>query len=169
MWTRLPTGFVPDEDPGIVIVAIQGPTGASIDYTLGIAKQAEAILSAQPEVNGIFTVTGFSFLGSGSNRGTMFVRLKPFDERPGEAHSAMAVIQRVFFPFTQISGAIVLPFLPPPIQGIGRFGGLQFEVLDATGGNIEDLEKATNALVGQGNQTPGLARPLLELRPTTRS
>jgi hydrophobic/amphiphilic exporter-1 (mainly G- bacteria), HAE1 family len=154
--THIPTGFVPDEDPGSFIVTIQGPSGASLAFTLDVAKQAEAILGRQQEVNGIFTVTGFSFLGSGSNRGTMFVRLRPFAERPGEAQSAMAVIQRVFGPFAGISGAVVLPFLPPPIQGIGRFGGFQFEVLDEGGGKIEELATATQALVAQGNRTPGL-------------
>ncbi len=154
--THIPTGFVPDEDPGSFLITIQGPSGASLAYTLDVAKQAEAILGRQPEVNGIFTVTGFSFLGSGANRGTMFARLRPFDERPGDAHSAMAVIQRVFGPFMGISGAVVLPFLPPPIQGIGRFGGFQFEVLDEGGGKVDDLARATQALVAQGNRTPGL-------------
>jgi HAE1 family hydrophobic/amphiphilic exporter-1 len=86
----------------------------------------------------------------------MFVRLRPFADRPGEEHSAMAVIQRVFGPFLSISGAVVLPFLPPPIQGIGRFGGFQFEVLSESGGNIEDLARATDTMVAQGNRTPGL-------------
>ncbi len=155
-YTRVPTGFVPDEDPGSFIVTIQGPSGASLDYTSAIARQAEAALTAMPEVNGVFSIAGFSFLGSGANLGTMFVRLRPFDERPGEAHSAMSVIERVFPRFGAISGAVVLPFLPPPIQGIGRFGGFQFEVLDESGGRVEDLADATFAIVGRGNRTPGL-------------
>ncbi len=156
-WTRLPTGFVPDEDPGLFFVTVQGPSGASLGYTSTVTKQAEQILFAQPEVNGVFTVNGFSFLGNGSNSAMMFVRLRPFSQRPGEAHSAMAVIQRVFGAFTGITGAVVLPFLPPPIQGIGRFGGFQFEVLDEGGGPIGDLALATTQLVRQGNRTPGLA------------
>lgn len=155
-YTRIPTGFVPDEDPGSFIVTIQGPSGASLGYTSAVAREAEAILNTMPEVNGVFTVTGFSFLGSGSNRGTMFVRLRPFAERPGEEHSAMTVIQRLFPRFAGISRAVVVPFLPAPIQGIGRFGGFQFEVLDASGGRIEDLAAATDALVAEGNRTPGL-------------
>ena len=156
VYTRVPTGFVPDEDPGSFIVTIQGPSGASLEYTLKVAEQAEQVLKSIPEVNAVFTVTGFSFLGSGSNRGTMFVRLRPFDERPGEEHSAMSVIQRLFPRFGAISGAVILPFLPPPIQGIGRFGGFQFEVLESAGGRLDDLAAATSALVAQGNRTPGL-------------
>lgn len=156
-YTRIPTGFVPDEDPGSFIVTIQGPSGASLGYTSNVARQAEATIEKMPEVNGVFSVTGFSFLGSGSNRGTMFIRLRPFDERPGDAHSAMTVIQRLAPRLGAITGAVIVPFLPPPIQGIGRFGGFQFEVLDESGGKIEDLSAATFGLVGRGNQTPGLA------------
>jgi len=156
VWTRIPTGFVPDEDPGSFIVTVQGPSGASLGYTGAVADQAYAILKKQPEVSAVFIVNGFSFLGSGSNKGMMFVRLLPFADRPGEEHSAMAVIQRLYRPFSTITGAAVLPFLPPPIQGIGRFGGFQFEVLDQTGGDISRLASATDTLVGQGNRTPGL-------------
>ena len=154
--TRLPTGFVPDEDPGYFIVAVQGPSGASLDYTSTITKTVEKMLSRTPEVDAAFAVDGFSFLGVGANTGILFVRLKPFDQRPGEEHSAASVIERLFPRFMGISGAVVLPFLPPPIQGIGRFGGFQFEVLDEGGGPIQELADATNALVAQGNQTPGL-------------
>jgi len=154
VWTRIPTGFVPDEDPGSFIVTLQGPTGASVAYMTEIGKRAEAVLAAQPEVSGRFVISGFSLLGAGSNKGTIFVKLKPFDERPGEEHSAMTVIKKLYGAFAGIPGATVTPFLPPSIQGIGRFGGFQFEVLDQTGGDIERLGAATNALVAAGNR-PG--------------
>jgi HAE1 family hydrophobic/amphiphilic exporter-1 len=155
-WTRIPTGFVPDEDPGTFYVTVQGPSGASLGYTSEVTTQVEQILLGNAEVNGVFCVNGFSFFGAAANRAMMFVRLRPFDERPGEAHSAMAVIQRLYRPFSAITGAVVVPFLPPPIQGIGRFGGFQFEVLDNSGGPIENLAIATNALVAEGGRTPGL-------------
>ncbi|MCX6538512.1 MAG: multidrug efflux RND transporter permease subunit [Acidobacteria bacterium] len=156
VWTRIPTGFVPDEDPGSFMVTVQGPSGASLGYTGAISEQAYGILKQQNEVSAVFIVNGYSFLGSGSNKAMMFVRLRPFDERPGEAHSAMAVIQRIYRPFSAITGAVVLPFLPPPIQGLGRFGGFQFEVLDQSGGDIDRLAAVTNTLAAQGNRTPGL-------------
>ena len=154
---RVPTGFVPDEDAGFFYVTEQGPSGASLEYTSGVTRQAEQILKSIPEISTVFTVNGFSFLGAGSNRAMLFVRLKPFAERPGEQHSAMNVIQRLYGRFGAISGGVVLPFLPPSVQGIGRFGGFQFEVLDESGGPIERLAAATDTLVGTGNRTPGLA------------
>ena len=155
-WTRVPTGFVPDEDPGLFYVTVQGPSGASLGYTSNVTRQVEKILFDNEEINGVFCVNGFSFFGAGGNRATMFVRLRPFDERPGEEHSAMAVIQRLYRQFGKVTGAVVVPFLPPPIQGIGRFGGFQFEVLDETNGPIEDLAAATAALTAMGNHTPEL-------------
>ena len=155
-WTRIPTGFVPDEDPGSFIVTVQGPSGASLGYTSNVTKEVEQMLLKNPEINGVFCINGFSFFGAASNRATMFVRLKPFDERPGEEHSATAVIQRLYRMFSGITGAVVVPFLPAPIQGIGRFGGFQFEVLDEANGPIENLASVTNALVATGNRTPGL-------------
>jgi HAE1 family hydrophobic/amphiphilic exporter-1 len=157
VWTRVPTGFVPDEDPGLFYVTVQGPSGSSLGYTSKVTQQVEQILLKQnPEVDGVFCVNGFSFFGAGGNRATMFVRLRPFDQRPGEEHSAMAVIQRLYRQFGTVTGAVVVPFLPPPIQGIGRFGGFQFEVLDETNGPIEDLAAATTALTSAGNRTPEL-------------
>ena len=155
-WTHVPTGFVPDEDPGSFIVNVQGPSGASLGYTSAVTKQVEEMLLKTPEINGVFCINGFSFFGAGGNRATMFVRLRPFDERPGEAHSAMAVIQRLYGVFGRVTGAVVVPFLPAPIQGIGRFGGFQFEVLDETNGPIQNLAAATDAMVAAGNRTPGL-------------
>jgi HAE1 family hydrophobic/amphiphilic exporter-1 len=153
---HVPTGFVPDEDAGYFFVTVQGPTGASLENTSNVTRQAEQILHSIPEVGAIFTVNGFSFVGAGPNRATLFVRLKPFADRPGEQHSAMDVIRRLYGRFAAVSGAIVVPFLPPSVQGIGRFGGFQFEVLDEGGGDIGRLAAATNALIATGNRTPGL-------------
>jgi HAE1 family hydrophobic/amphiphilic exporter-1 len=155
-WTRVPTGFVPDEDPGLFYVTVQGPSGASLGYTSDVTRQVEKILFSNEEINGVFCINGFSFFGAGGNRATMFVRLRPFDERPGEQHSAMAVIQRLYRQLSTVTGAVVVPFLPPPIQGIGRFGGFQFEVLDETSGPIEDLAAATATLTAAGNHAPEL-------------
>ncbi|HEX7486325.1 MAG TPA: multidrug efflux RND transporter permease subunit [Vicinamibacterales bacterium] len=155
-WTRIPTGFVPDEDPGSFIVNVQGPSGASLGYTSTVTKQVEQTVLRNPEVDGVFCINGFSFFGAASNRATMFVRLKPFDERPGEEHSATTIIQRLYRSFGAITGAVVVPFLPAPIQGIGRFGGFQFEVLDEANGPIENLASATDTLVAAGRRTPGL-------------
>lgn len=156
VYTRVPSGFVPDEDQGYLLVLVQCPQGASLDYTSQIAKQAEKVLRSTPEVRDIFAVSGFGFAGSSPNQGIMFASLKPLAQRPGDAHAAKAVIGRLFGGFSRITGALVVPFLPPAINGLGRFGGFQYELLDQSGGRIEALSAAANDIVGRGNQTPGL-------------
>ena len=63
-----------------------------------------------------------SFAGSSPNRGLVFVPLRPYDERPTDAQSAQALVGRLFGPLLAIPGAIVIPILPPSIQGVGQFG-----------------------------------------------
>lgn len=156
MYRTVPTGFIPDEDQGYVLVIIQAPPGASLDYTMNVAQQAEQAVMSQPESSRMFAVGGFGFAGSAPNSGLMFVMLKDFKEREGPEHSAQAVVGRLFGAFGQIPGAVVMPFLPPSINGLGQFGGFTYELLDQSGGPIENLQAAANQLIAQGNQTPGL-------------
>ena len=62
---------------------VKAPAGASLEYTGNVAQQAEKIILSDPDVLALFSVMGFSFSGAASNQGIMFVRLRPFDERPG--------------------------------------------------------------------------------------
>jgi HAE1 family hydrophobic/amphiphilic exporter-1 len=157
IFNRVPTAFVPDEDQDYLIIVIQAPPGASLDYTTGIAKQAIAVLHQTPEVERVFAVTGFSFTGSAPNSGLMFAGLKPLKERPGEEHSAQAIVGRLFGPlFGGIPGALVLPLLPPSINGLGIYGGFSFEVLDQSGSTVQALADATQGMVGAGNADPRL-------------
>src|ERR1022692_2592835 len=130
VFTRVTTGFVPDEDQGYFIIVIQAPSGASLEYTKGIGKQVAALLADVPETEGTFSVAGFSFSGAAANQGLIFGPLKPYSERKGDAHSAVAILNRIRPRLFGVSGAIVFPTLPPPIQGLGQFGGFQFVVQD---------------------------------------
>jgi HAE1 family hydrophobic/amphiphilic exporter-1 len=149
-----PSGFVPDEDQGYLILAVQGPPGASLQQTLAVTEQVEGILRKTPEVDTMFNVNGFSFAGAGSNRAIIFVGLKPFDERGGAEHSAQAVLARLGGSLSGIRDAFVIPFLPPSIQGVGVFGGFQLEIEDRGGGDIGRLAQATMGVVGAANRDP---------------
>jgi HAE1 family hydrophobic/amphiphilic exporter-1 len=153
---RVPTGFVPEEDQGYLIVIVQAPQGASLEYTTGILKQIDGLLTNTPEVRNVFAITGFSFAGSAPNQGIVFASLKEFKDRPGDQHSAHAIQGRLFGAFSQITGAMVFPIVPPSIQGLGQFGGFTYELLDQTGGPIEGLAAAAQQLIGDGYKTPGL-------------
>jgi len=86
----------------------------------------------------------------------MFVRLKEFKDRPGDAHALQAVLRRVSGPLFGIPGAIVVAFTPPSIPGLSRFGGFEFQVLDETGTNIAELAQGSQAIAAAGNRSPKL-------------
>ncbi len=156
-WTLfglVPSAFVPAEDEGYFMAIVQAPAGASLEYTTNIAKQAEKIVYADPEVAAAFSVMGFSFSGAAPNNGMMFVRLKDYGERQRKDQSLDAVINRLRGQLFGIPGAIVVAFPPPAIQGLSTFGGFQFEVLDQTGSaDVNGLAAATFGLMGAGNQS----------------
>jgi HAE1 family hydrophobic/amphiphilic exporter-1 len=152
----VPQAFLPEEDMGYFLVQVQAPAGASLEYTAGIARQAEQIILKDQDVLALFSVMGFSFSGAAPNQGLMFVRLKPFDERPGDGHSARAVLNRISGPLFELPGGVVVGFAPPSIPGLSRFGGFEFQVLDQAGVDINALAQATGAMVGAGNQSPRL-------------
>src|SRR6202451_3047649 len=91
---KVPQGFVPTEDQGYLIVAIQAPTGASLEYTAKIGEQVTAISKTIPEIRGIFAIAGFSFGGATPNAGIVFLPLQPYEKRKGEEHTAASIIKR---------------------------------------------------------------------------
>ncbi len=157
VFQAVPAAFVPQEDEGYFMTIIQAPPGASLEYTTRIAEQAEKIVFAEPEVNAVFSVLGFSFSGAAPNNGMMFVRLKDWAERPNEDQSLDAVLGRLSGQLFGIPGAMAMAFAPPAIQGLSVFGGFQFEVLDQSGGEIGGLASATQALIAQANQSGRVA------------
>ena len=158
VFTRVPTGFVPDEDQGYFIIVIQAPSGASLDYTKQIGKQVSDMLADVKEAEGTFSIAGFSFAGAAANQGLIFVPLKPYSQRKGEEHTATAIVNRVRPRLFGVSGAIVFATLPPAIQGLGQFGGFQFVVQDLASHKLEELSAATQGLMQQAAQRKDLVR-----------
>jgi hydrophobic/amphiphilic exporter-1 (mainly G- bacteria), HAE1 family len=150
VFQRVPKGFVPNEDQGYFIIAVQAPSGASLEYTRDIGQQVQKILQDIPEVEGIFAIAGFSFSGSASNQALIFVPLKPYSQRKGDVHAADAIVNRIRGRLFGISGALVLPFLPPAVQGLGQFGGFAYELQDQGSHSLEELANTTQQLIRQG-------------------
>ena len=157
IFQRVPKGFVPTEDQGYLIVAIQAPTGASLEYTKNIGRQVTAITKNFPEIEGTFSVAGFSFGGSAPNAGLVFLTLQPYEKRKGEDHTATAIIQRLRPQLLSISGAIVIAFEPPAVQGLGQFGGFQFELQDQANHTLQELDKTVHDVMREGNGRKDLA------------
>jgi len=153
LFRNVPSAFVPEEDEGYFISVLQAPAGASLEYTTGLARQAEEILFKDPDVRAAFAVVGFSFSGAAPNSGLIFTRLKDYHERRGKAHSLTAVLNRVRGPMMSIPGGLVIPFAPPGIQGLSVFGGFQYELLDQTGGDISRLSDTLRSFIARANQS----------------
>ena len=158
MYVHVPTGFVPQEDQNYFITVIQSPPGASLSYTTNIARQAEQILRADPDVFGTFAVPGFSLSGGSSpNYGLVFAPLKPIDERKAAGHAASDIVARVRPKLFGIPGAIVVAFEPPAVNGIGSFGGFQFQLQDLGRNTLQDLDSVAHKMVATSHQRSDLA------------
>ncbi len=151
IYSRVPTAFIPEDDQGYVMVIVQSPQGASLEYTANICTQIESAVLKLPDVEGTFSVIGFGFSGNASNRAIVFVPLTSFDKRKGDEHSAAALLQRMRGPLAEIQGALAVPFNPPAVQGLGNFGGFTFEVEDLGRNSVQQIANAANGLIGQGN------------------
>jgi len=154
---KVPKGFVPDEDQGYFIIVIQAPAGASLQYTQSICKQVTAMVLHVPEAEQVFSVAGFSFAGSSPNQGLIFVGMKPYSQRRGEAHSTVAVVEHVRPQLFAVQGAIVFATLPPAINGLGAFGGFQFVVQDRAAHKLDELAAATQGLMREAATRKNLA------------
>jgi HAE1 family hydrophobic/amphiphilic exporter-1 len=153
IYERVPRAFIPEDDQGYIMFIVQAPQGASLTYTRDVCAKVEEALSQVPEITGAFSVAGFSFTGNAPNRAMIFANLQSFEVRKGEQHSAAAVIQRLRGQLTGIRGALVAPFNPPAVQGLGRFGGFQFELEDQGRNSLETIARTANQLVTQGNRS----------------
>ncbi|MFL5318129.1 MAG: efflux RND transporter permease subunit [Myxococcaceae bacterium] len=157
LFRKVPTGFIPDEDQGYLIISVQGPEGMSLNQTQKVLQKLQDILKQQPEVSVTYLLGGFSFAGTGPNIGTGFAVLKPWDQREGYEHSVAGMVERLRGPLSKIGEAKVVPFLPPAIRGVGSVGGFQFIVEDISGTRtLGDLGQATNEVIGKANQDPRL-------------
>src|SRR5580692_11397294 len=156
VYQHVPKGFIPAEDGGYLIIAVQAPQGASLEYTTTICSQVEAVLAKVPEMDSAFSVAGFSFGGSASNRALIFAGLKDFDQRKGEEQSGNAILERLRSPPSTISGAQVVPFAPPAVNGLGQFGGFQFVLEDQSGTSMQQLSNVTQKVIEEGNKNPAV-------------
>ncbi|MGB0560819.1 MAG: efflux RND transporter permease subunit [Spirulinaceae cyanobacterium] len=151
VYNLVPQGFLPEEDQGYFITLVQSPEGVSLNYTVDVVAKVEAELLKIPEVEATFAVAGFSFTGTSASNGIVFSPLKDWRERPGRP--VQAIIGELFAKFGAIPEARVFPVNPPPIQGLGTFGGFTFQLQDLRGVNdLDTLVQTAGAIIGQANQ-----------------
>ncbi|HSY73771.1 MAG TPA: multidrug efflux RND transporter permease subunit [Alloacidobacterium sp.] len=157
MYRHVPTGFIPQEDQNYLIAVVQTPPGASLNYTTELSHRAEELVLKDPDVFGTFAVPGFSLSGgSAPNYGLIFVPLKSIDERRGKGHSAADVVARLAPRLFQVPGGIIAMFEPPAVQGIGSFGGFEFQLQDLGRNTLQDLDVVAHKIVAASHQRKDL-------------
>jgi len=187
LFTRLPTSFLPEEDQGYALAIVQLPSGATLQRTKHVMAEMRGVLDQDPAVDGVFQISGFSFLGLGENVGMNFIRLKPWGEREwtddqkqqkarydklveaGKAPkvdpgvTAAQVIQRLNRGMFAVKDAQIFVVNLPTVQGLGQFGGFDMFLQDRTGAGRDALTQARNILLAKANQD----KSLTAVRPNT--
>ncbi|HSN70228.1 MAG TPA: efflux RND transporter permease subunit, partial [Steroidobacteraceae bacterium] len=155
----VPGGFIPQQDQGYLIVAIDLPKGASLERTDEVVRRATDIALATTGVENVVAFAGFSgaTFANASNGGLMFIGLTPFEER-GDALPSRAVLGSLMGGFSQIREGLIFVIEPPPVRGIGTGGGFKMMVQDRSGQGLRALEQATWALAGAANQSGDATR-----------
>ncbi|SMO64149.1 hydrophobic/amphiphilic exporter-1, HAE1 family [Saccharicrinis carchari] len=156
--TTTPTGFVPNEDRGVVFTNIELPVGASLDRTVAVTQELYSKIKDIPGTAGGSLINGFSLIsGAGSNYGTGFLKLKPWDERKEDSLSSEAIIARMYQAAINIPDANILFFAPPSIPGFGVSSGFELNVLDRLGGDFTELDKVSKDFLFTLMQRPEIA------------
>ncbi len=150
-----PTGFVPDEDRGLIFANIELPAGASLDRTVEVTNELERKIKDIPGISDVSLVNGFSIIsGSGSNYGISFIKLDNWSERKEDSKSVEAIIGRLFGIAATIPDAKILFFQPPSVPGFGISSGFEMKVLDRLGGSFNDLSAVTQNYLQELMQRP---------------
>ncbi|WP_421683260.1 multidrug efflux RND transporter permease subunit [Stutzerimonas urumqiensis] len=156
LYLRMPSSFLPDEDQGSVMTVVQAPPGSTIKRTEDAMEDIKAFYADQAYVEDVTVVYGFSFFGQGQAHAMSFVSLAPWEERPGDDQSAMALVRQAMGTFSTIKEARVFALNPPSIPSLGVAGGFTFKLEDRAGLGPEALMRARNQLIADANQSPVL-------------
>ncbi len=149
------TGFVPDEDRGIIFLNVELPPGSSIDRTHQVNEELYNKLVQIPGVKAGSIIEGRSFLGGeGSNNGLGFIRLDDWEDRGADSLSVESITAKMFGVAAQIPEANIVFFAPPSIPGFGSSAGVEVNLLDRSGGSFLELDKVNQEFIGKLSQRP---------------
>ena len=158
-FTSLPTGFLPTEDQGYILVHVQLPDAASQERTNKVLDKIDAIIKQTPGAADWVIFGGFNLIDgtASSNAAIVFVTLSPWDERQDPALRQEAILAHMQGQFNQIQESIVFAFLPPAISGLGVAGGFQIQIEDRGGVGLQELNTMALEMIQDGNAQTGLS------------
>ncbi len=165
---QLPAGFIPDEDQGIMGVNVQLPPGASLARTSAVLKKVEEILAKTEGVESYQTIGGYGVVTNTyqPNYGSLFARLKPWDERHSAALHVKGIMAKLQGQFAAIPEAIIFPFNIPTLSGFGAASGFNFLVQDRSGSMpVQQLGDETAKFLAAARQRPELGNVFTSFDP----
>ena len=146
-----PTGLIPDEDTGTIMVSLNTPSGTSLHRTSEIMDQLEENFKQMPEIEYCAAIPGFSFTGSGPSYGMFMISLKDWGERE---KSIVETIYEIYYAAADIPDAQIFATTPPMIAGYGMSNGFDLYVQDKAGGDVEKFKEVADAFIGELNKRP---------------
>ena len=158
-FTKIPVGFIPEQDKGRLLVNVQLPEGASVQRTKEVVARVDRIARSMPGVSHTLAVSGQSILmqANAPNFGSLFVILKPYDQRPGfEFYDKVIAARLRKLCYKEVPEAMVSVFGAPPVDGLGTAGGFKLIMEDRGDLGLQGLQQMTDLVVERGNQQPGL-------------
>ena len=155
-YQKTPTGFLPTEDQGYVIIAVQLPDAASLDRTREVTERMSKIFASTPGVEHWFVLGGFSLLDgtNASNGATAFAAWSDWSKRTTPDLSQESLVARLQKEFAQMQESFILVLVPPSIQGLGVAGGFQMQIEDREGVGPEILQERTQAVIDEAKKSP---------------
>jgi HAE1 family hydrophobic/amphiphilic exporter-1 len=160
LFHRMPTGYLPEEDQGVLLTIVQLPVGSTLEQTQAVMAQVQDhFLTREPEaVASVMAINGMGFAGRGQNQGLMFVKLKDWDLRDRPDLRAQAVAGRAMGALSGIRGAMAFAFPPPAVTELGMATGFDLMLQDRGGVGHAKLTEALYQLLGMAAQDERLAR-----------
>lgn len=153
------TSLVPSEDTGSIFISLDAPAGSTLSETAEIMDEVEKELQEIPQIENFNKVAGFGMgSGSGASHGMFIVKLKHWDERPGEENSVDAVSEEIYRRTAHIKNASIFVFSPPMISGYGTGNSFELYLQDRGGKGIEALSQVTNDFLDALNKRPEIQR-----------
>ncbi|MDX2313012.1 MAG: efflux RND transporter permease subunit, partial [Gammaproteobacteria bacterium] len=158
-FVKVPLGFLPIEDQGYVIASVQLPDASSLERTTEVLDQIDGILKSTPGVENWVSLGGFSLIDgtNSSNAATVFIVMKPWDERTTPDVSQTAILGNLQRQLFGIKEAIAFVFPPPGIPGLGVAGGFQMQIQDRGDAGLLELGQMVGELIVDGEAQSGLS------------
>lgn len=152
------TSLVPDEDQGVIFVNVSTAAGSSLTTTDEVMERIEKRLMEIPQLKHVQKVAGYGLLaGQGSSFGMLILKLKPWDERPGDEDNVQSVIGQVYVRTADIKDASVFAISPGMIPGYGMGNALELHMQDKMGGDMNEFFTTTQQYLGALNQRPEIS------------